>query len=262
MHATGLLVMALSLSVPPAVEIVAHRGASHDAPENTVAAMRLAWEQKADAVECDIYLTRDGKIAVIHDKDTKRTAGTSKLVAQSTLAELRTLDVGTWKNAKYAGEKVPTLEEVLETVPEGKRIFIEVKCGPEIVPELGRVLAAAKRKPETTPIISFNADVVKAVKESHPELPAYWVVSLDPKKGEPPALKDLIARAKEIKADGLDLSASPRLDANAAKSVKAAGLRLFVWTVNDPALARRMVEVGVEGITTDRPGWLREQLAR
>src|SRR6188768_2306112 len=92
-------VLALSLPLPAAaddrpVEIVGHRGASFDAPENTVAAVRLAWEQKADAAEFDVYLTKDRKVVVIHDKDTKRTAGgVNKVVAESTLAELRALDV-------------------------------------------------------------------------------------------------------------------------------------------------------------------------
>jgi glycerophosphoryl diester phosphodiesterase len=71
-----------------------------------------------------------------------------------------------------------------------------------------------------------------------------------------------VAKAKEIRADGLDLSASPALDAEYAKAVRAAGLKLYVWTVNDVAVARRMVGLGVDGITTDRPGWLREQLGK
>ena len=110
------------------VEIVGHRGASHDAPENTLAAIRLAWEQGADAAEFDVYLSKDGKIVVIHDKDTKRVAGVDRPVVGQTLDELRRLDVGKWKAPKFAGEKLPTLNEMLATVPAGKRVFIEVKC--------------------------------------------------------------------------------------------------------------------------------------
>src|SRR3954447_14041446 len=180
---------------PPKVEIVGHRGASYDAPENTVAAIKLAWEQKADGSEFDIYLTKDGQIAVIHDKDTKRTAGgVNKVVAESTLAELRALDVGKWKGEKFAGEKIPTLAEMLATVPPGKRVFVEVKCGPEIVPELGRVLKAAGLRPEQTPVISFNAAVIAAVKKARPDVPAYWLVSLGGKKAKPPTAEDLIAK--------------------------------------------------------------------
>jgi glycerophosphoryl diester phosphodiesterase len=109
--------------------IIAHRGASHDAPENTLASFKLAWEQKADGIEGDFYLTKDGKIVCIHDKTTKRTSGQKVEldVAASTLAELRKVDVGAWKDPKYAGEKMPTLEEVLAIVPAGKVFFIEIK---------------------------------------------------------------------------------------------------------------------------------------
>jgi glycerophosphoryl diester phosphodiesterase len=245
------------------VEIIAHRGASFDAPENTVSAIQLAWEQKADASEFDVFLSKDGKIVVLHDKDTKRVAGVDKKVVDQTLAELRQLDVGKWKAAKFAGERIPTLEEMLATVPVGKRVFIEVKCGPEIVPALDRVLKASKLKPQQTPIISFHADVIAAMKKSRPDLSAYWIVNIKPAKGkETPTAAALLARAKEIGADGLDLSAAPALDKHYAGKIKAAGLKLYVWTVNDAVVARRMVEIGVDGITTDRPGWLREHLAR
>jgi glycerophosphoryl diester phosphodiesterase len=245
------------------VEIIGHRGASFDAPENTLAAIKLAWAQQADTAECDIFLTKDGKIVLLHDKDTKRVAGVDKKVVEQTLAELRLLDVGKWKGAKFAGEKIPTLDEVLTTVPAGKRLFIEVKTGPEIVPVLDRVLKASKLKPVQTPIISFNAEVIAEVKKARPDVAAYWVVSLKAAKGkQPPTAEALIAKAKAINADGLDLSVAPVLDKAFAAKVKAAGLKLYVWTVNDIAEARRMTQIGVDGITTDRPGWLREQLGK
>lgn len=256
------LAAAAGLAAEPKVEIVAHRGASFDAPENTVAAIKLAWEQKADASEFDVYLTKDGKIVATHDADTKRTAGVEMKVAGATLAELRKLDVGKWKGAKFAGEKIPTLEEMLATVPAGKRVLIEVKCGPEIVPELDRVLKAAKLKPEQTAIISFNANVIEATKKARPDLQGYWIVSLNT-KGKPKTAEELIAKAKEVKADGLDLSATPAVLHKAfGDKVKAAGLKLYVWTVDDPALAKKMLAAGVESLTTNKPGWLREQLAK
>ncbi|WP_439621795.1 glycerophosphodiester phosphodiesterase [Gemmata sp.] len=250
-------------AVDKPVEIVAHRGASHDAPENTVASFKLAWEQKADGGELDVFITKDGKLVVCHDRDTKRLAGVSKVIPDTPFEELRALDVGKWKGEKFAGERIPTLAEMLATAPEGKLVFVEVKCGPEAVPELDRVLKASKLRPAQTPVISFSADVVAAVKKARPDLPAYWIVDLKPKKGaKPPAAADLVARAKEIKADGLDLSVTDALDEAFVRAVRDAGLRLYVWTVNDADVARRMVKLGVEGITTDRPGWLREQLAK
>ena len=87
--------------------IIAHRGASHEAPENTLAAFRLAWEEQADGIEGDFYLTSDGQIVCIHDKTTKRVAPKQPelTVAKSTLKQLRSLDVGSWKNPRYAAER-------------------------------------------------------------------------------------------------------------------------------------------------------------
>lgn len=260
---TALTATSAFAADPPKVEIVAHRGASFDAPENTLAAIKLAWEQKADASEFDVFLSKDGKIVVIHDATTKRTACVDMKVAETTLDELRKLDVGSWKGAKFKGERIPTLEEMLATVPTGKRVFIEVKCGPEIVPELDRVLKVCKLKPEQTCVISFNADVIAATKKARPDLPCYWVVNLAPKNAKPKTAEELIEKAKEIKADGLDLSATPAiLDKAFGDKVKAAGFKLYVWTVNDVELAKKMIAAGVESITTDKPGWLREQLAK
>ena len=248
---------------PLKVEIVAHRGASFDAPENTVAAIKLAWEQKADASEFDIFLTKDGELVVIHDATTKRTCGTDLKVSESTLEALRKLDAGKWKGEKFAGEKLPTLDEMLATVPDGKRVFIEIKCGPEAVPEVDRVLKASKLKPEQVCVISFSADVVAASKKLRPDLQALWIVNLAPKNQKPRNAEELIAKAKEIKADGLDLSATPAiLDKTFGDKVKAAGLKLYVWTVDDAELAKKMIAAGAESITTNKPGWLREQLSK
>ena len=224
-----------------------------------MASFQLAWEQNADACELDVYLSKDHKVVVIHDKTTKRLAGIDKLVADQTSDELRQLDVGRWKNERFAGEKIPLLSEVLASVPQGKKIFVEVKCGPEIVPELNRVLQAAGLASAQTPVISFQSPVIAAIKKSRPDLPAYWIVD-PPRKSKPSIVEDLIATAKASHADGLDISADPVVDEAFAKSVRAAGLKCFSWTVNDPVVARRMAAIGMDGITTDRPGWLREQL--
>jgi glycerophosphoryl diester phosphodiesterase len=262
-RALFLAVVSLPVWGAAPVEIIAHRGASHDAPENTLAAVQLAWKQGADAVEFDVYLSKDGQIVVIHDKDTKRTAGVDKPVVEQTLEQLRMLDVGKWKDASFTGEKIPTLSELLATVPVGKRVFIEVKCGPEIIPALKRDIAAAKLKPEQTAIISFSADVVAAAKKELPALKAYWIVSLGSAKKKPKkewTPEALVARAKKIAADGLDLSADAEITPPFIQKATEAGLPAYVWTVNDAELGKRMIKAGVVGITTNRPGWLRDRL--
>ena len=119
------------MSVMP--QIIAHRGASGDAPENTLAAFRLAWEQEADGIEMDLHLSRDGKIVVFHDKTLRRTAGVRGRVCDKTWDELRCLDVGLWKDPRWRGERIPLLEEALEVVPLGKSVWLELKGGPEIL---------------------------------------------------------------------------------------------------------------------------------
>lgn len=245
-----------------AVEIIAHRGSSFLAPENTVASCALAWEERADAVELDVHLTRDGKLAVIHDADTKRTTGVSGLVNARTLEEIQTLDAGRWKAPKYIGEKIPSLDECLANGPGGRRFFIEVKCGAEAVPELVACLSRAGLKPDQVVIISFNSEVVSAVKKAALEYRSVWLVGggRDKAKGQVPTLDEIIAEAKALSADGLDLSAAWPIDAEFVAKVKKEGLGLWVWTVDDPALAQRLKDAGVDGITTNRPRWLREQL--
>jgi glycerophosphoryl diester phosphodiesterase len=112
--------------------IIAHRGASHDAPENTLSAFKLSIEQDADGFEADFFLTSDEQIVCFHDKDTERICGKKLLVTQTPLAELQSLDVGRWKGPQWKGEKMPTMADVLAAVPAGKMIFIELKstsCG-------------------------------------------------------------------------------------------------------------------------------------
>jgi glycerophosphoryl diester phosphodiesterase len=258
----GIWMMSESLRAE-GVEIIGHRGASHDAPENTLASVNLAWQQDADAVEIDVFLSRDGRIVALHDKTTKRLAGVDRPVSAQSFDELRKLDVGRWKGERFAGEQIPALAEVLATIPEGKRLFIEIKCGPEIVPELQRDLEAAGTSPQQTAVISFSLDTVAAVKRALPKLDCLWIVELEPDERTgrlTPEVGELIDRAQSAGLDGLDIGNTPPVDREFVSTVKAAKLGLYVWTVNDAAAARRLRDLGVDGLTTDRPAWLREQL--
>lgn len=263
---SGLVILAGGLAGRAfGVEIVAHRGASYSAPENTLASVRLAWQRNADAVEIDVYLTADGRIVALHDATTKRTTGKDWKVADRTLAELKTLDAGVWKGAAWAGEKIPTLQEILATVPDGKRLFIEIKCGPQILPELERVLKASGKQPAQTVVISFDLATVRAVKGTMPLLPVYWIRPTSPRRDKKTGqivdrLDDLIETCRKSGLDGLDLAHDSQLTKELIARIHGLGLEMHVWTVNSPDDARKLIALGVDGITTDRPGWLREQL--
>lgn len=255
------LLMLASVSAS-AVEIIAHRGASEDAPENTLSSMKLAWEQGTDAVELDLWLSKDGKLIVFHDSNTKRLAGVDRKISDYTAEEAAQLDVGKWKAPQYSGEKIPSLESILATIPEGRRAVLEIKCGPEIVPELARVLRTSKVPIAKLAVISFQAPAVAASKKELPEIP-HFLLKGYAKKGEPvPDLVSVIAKAKEIGCDGLNLHKDWPIDRTFVTTVKAEGLKLLTWTVNDATVAKRLAEAGVDGITTDRPGWLRQELKK
>ena len=117
-----------------AQSISAHRGASHDAPQNTLPAFLLAFEKGADFIEGDFFLSKDKKVVCIHDKDSGKLADKKLVIEQSTWSELQKLDVGYKKGDKWKGSRIPLLEGVLEIVPDNKGIFIEIKGGLEIVP--------------------------------------------------------------------------------------------------------------------------------
>jgi glycerophosphoryl diester phosphodiesterase len=256
-----LLAIGLATSRSDAVEIIGHRGASEDAPENTLASFRLAWTQNADAAETDVYLSKDGEIVVIHDANTRRVGGRDAKVVDQTLAELKQLDIGRWKGDQWANERIPTLAELLKVIPEGKRLFIEIKCGPEIAPRLVQVLRAAEKRPEQTCLISFSYEVMERVKKELPELKCYWIVQLRRSRKTSawsPPLAEIIRKTKAAGLDGIDFGDAPVIDREFIAKVKQAGLGVYTWTVNTTKEAGRLEQAGIDGITTNRPGVLKE----
>jgi glycerophosphoryl diester phosphodiesterase len=245
------------------VEFIAHRGASFDAPENTLAAINLAWQQGADAVEVDVQFSQDGKLVVSHDPNTKRTCGKDRQVSDLTLRELRSLDAGKWKGKPWIGERIPTLAEALATIPAGKRLFIEIKCGPECLPQFKATLRRSGKSPKQIVAIGFSVLLMKRIKSALPELEVFWVAGFKRNwrtGGWLPTAGQLVAQAVEARLDGLDLDAQGPIDARFVKKVKAAGLKLCVWTVDSPSQAKKLAAAGLDGITTNRPGWLRQRL--
>jgi glycerophosphoryl diester phosphodiesterase len=235
---------------------IAHRGASYLAPENTVASAKLAWELGADAVECDIHLSKDNRIMVIHDKDTKRTCSGKKnlTISDSPSTLLRDLDAGIYKDEKFKGEKIPFLAEIIETVPEGKSLVVEIKCGNEVIPPLVRLMEKSKKQ-EQIVFISFDFNVIVEVKKTFPENKCYWLSSS--KTG----LHKKIKEVAENGLDGVNLNYSV-IDEDVMKIAKENKLEVLVWTVDDPTEAKRVTELGVTKITTNRPDWLKEELVK
>lgn len=220
----------------------------------------LGWEKNAH-VEIDVYLTKDNRIVVIHDETTKRTGDSELKVSESTSHQLRTVDVGTFKSVKYAGERIPFLDEVIVTIPAGQKLFIEIKCGKEILPHLEKVINDSGKRKQVV-IIAFDFDTIVAAKKQMLDLPMYWLegTKKDEETGEF-LYHDigLVEKARKNGLDGLSMHYGG-VTQELVDAAKAAGQKFYVWTIDDINAARRMKEFGVDGITTNRPGWLKEQL--
>jgi len=245
-------------------KIVAHRGESFKAPENSLSAINMAWENGARAVEIDIHLTADNEIIVIHDKHTGRVGDRKLFVKKTDLHELKGVDIGIKKAKVFKGERIPSLNEVLETVPLGAKLVIEIKCGKEIIYPLIQLLKSSKLEDDQIEIISFNLEVLTLIKKQAPHSKALWLLDLDyylphwllrirPKK--------IIKTIKENGLDGVNVWAGKIINQSFVKAFHDEALCFYVWTINDLNEAQRVLAYGVDAITTDRAEWLTKQLA-
>lgn len=244
-------------------EIVAHRGASRDAPENTIPAFMLAWEQGADAIEGDFFLTADGEIVCIHDRRTGRVAGKDLVVKDSSLEELRQLDVGAWKGEEWNGTVIPTLTEIFEIVPDGKKIFVEIKDDAEILPVLYEDIDRSGLREDQVVIICFNSGIIKEFKSTRPEHKAFWLsgFSEDESGNIVPKIESVLETLEYIGADGFS-SNFRHIDQDYIDRIIDAGYEYHVWTVNETEVAFLFSEYGAKSVTTDKPGEIRDFLTK
>ena len=250
--------------------IIAHRGASGEAPENTMVAFKLAWELGADGIEGDFHLTRDGHIVAIHDKDTNKvTKGKNKLIVKKTsLKELQGLDVGSWKNETYSKARIPTLEDVIDSLPKGKKFFIEIKCGTEIMKPLIKVIdLKVKERPNlktNISFISFDKDVIKSCRTQWPDIEANYLESYKNIKGISkwaPNENEVFRLLKLSLASGIGTQANKEvLNSKFIKRLRLNQLSFHCWTINDVETARHFRDLGVDSITTDFPKRIRDGL--
>ncbi|MGW2630355.1 glycerophosphodiester phosphodiesterase [Streptomyces chattanoogensis] len=267
-------------SNPPAISVIAHRGASEDAPEHTLAAYRKAIEDGADALECDVRLTADGHLVCVHDRRVNRTSNGRGAVSTLELADLATLDFGSWKDEAYGNEapdrqledpertSVLTLERLLELVADADRrveLAIETKhptrwAGQveerlvELLDRFGHTKPA--RAGEGTPpvrVMSFSARSLHRVQAAAPGIPGVYLMQfLTPRHRDgrlPPGVG--------IAGPGIRiLRAHPEYVAKAHR----AGHQVHVWTVNEASDVELCRELGVDAVITNRPKQVRNQL--
>lgn len=240
------------------LSIIAHRGASARAPENTLAAFRLAAAERADAVELDVRLAADGSLVVIHDATLQRTTNGRGRVRSATLEEIRRLDAGGWFSAKYAGERVPTLEEVLAVVPSHMGINVELKAdrgargATELADRCCRLVAKSGRS-DSVLITSFHHHLVAHAKRHFPHIPAGILLNPLRQSARSPVRIALAMRADYI------VFGSRALTKRLTRKAHEEGLRVAEYTVNTYPRLLRAERYGVDAVITNHPAQMRRR---
>ncbi len=247
-------------AVPAYDTLISHRGESVDAPENTLPACKTAVE-RGFGFECDVYLSKDGRVFTFHDKTLARTTGgaNTNKCSDTTWDEISQLDVGSWgkwKGSKFAGTRPALLEEVLALARDGRQIYVEVKSGPEIVPYIKDILAKQmKATNANTLFISGNSDTCRELKEQMPEYKVYFVSYIRRKWGNAAPFwthEEMLQRTMESKADGIDcFFDTDYVTDDFVKMFTDAGLEFHVWTVDDLDLALEAFRRGAKTVTTN-----------
>ena len=248
--AVGFVVMR-RVRIDQDVLVIAHRGAAGAAPENTLAAVGLAVEENADFVEIDVQETADGEVVVFHDSDFMKTAGVDLKIWDASFAEAREIDIGSWFDAGFSQERVPTLAEVLERCKDGSKVTIELKYyghDQRLEERVAEIVEAAGME-EQVILMSLDYDGVRKMKRLRPE----WTVGL--------LAATAVGDLTELDADFLAVNAGMATRSFVRRS-RAQGKDVYVWTINDPVAMARMAAVGVDGLITDEPALARSVLER
>ena len=230
------------------VKVFAHRGASAYAPENTLAAFRLAEEQGADGIELDVQLTKDGQVVVIHDENIDRTGTGTGAVRDYTLEELRKLSFHNHMEA-YEGEKIPTLEEVLTFVKQGRmEVNIELKTGvywyPEIEKKTIEIVKKAGRE-ERVFYSSFNHYSVQKILSMDTKAETAYLYT--------DVMLDVEKYAEKTGVQGLHPAVFHLYMSDFMKRYQESGLKIRVWTVNREKDMKNFIEAGLEAVITNYP---------
>ncbi|MET9573514.1 glycerophosphodiester phosphodiesterase [Streptomyces virginiae] len=242
-----------------AVRVVAHRGASHEHPEHTLAAYRQAIADGADALECDVRLTADRKLVCVHDRRVERTSDGRGVVSGMTHEQLSALDFGSWKGEEHRGAQVLLFEDLLKEALAADRpvgLAVETKhptrAGGRLEAELVRVLkdhGLADGSTGLVEVMSFSRNALIRLNRLAPGLPAVYLIERRLRPARPPFAGHA--------GPGIDLV---RKDPGLVARLKAKGLRVRVWTVDEPEDVELCLRLGVDTLITNRPREVRAQL--
>jgi glycerophosphoryl diester phosphodiesterase len=236
-------------------DVVAHRGATGYAPENTIAAFDKGVEMKADYIEIDVQRSKDGELVVIHDTTVDRTTDGTGRVGDLTFDELRSLDAGSFKGEQFSGEKIPTLDEVLDRYHGKVGVLIEMKA-PELYPGIEEAVAQELKernldKPQNNKIIiqSFNFESMKKMDTLLREVPI-GVLTYSNLHVTDAALQEF-AKYADYFNPSYGLVTKDLVD-----KVHSLGMEIQSWTVRSPEAAQFLIDMEVDGIITDYPDYV------
>ncbi len=236
--------------------VVGHRGAMSHAPENTFASFSLALQQGADLVELDVHLTADEVAVVIHDETLERTTDGRGAVSRLTLAELRQLDAGSWFGPAFAGERVPTLDEVLDWAAPRVPLAVELKGVPHPHPRLVEVVVGAIQHHamlERVALIAFDHPALANARALEPRLQCGVLYACRP--------ADPLALARAVGAEAL-LPHWSFVVADDVARAQAVGLAFQPWETSDPDVIAALLAAGVDGIASNSPAVARRVAER
>jgi len=236
--------------------VIAHRGASAEAPENTIAAFELAITRGADGIALDVRLSRDDQPVVIHDSTLERTTDGTGRVRDRTVRELKRLDAGGWRGSEFKGQRIQTLPEIFERFRDRSRFWIELAGDFDLDPGIEERIVSMIEVYDVLDrafVQSFDHRALDRISGLNPEVQLGVLTAEPPIRGmiwEPATSRRAICPAADL-ATGRQIA-----------EIRQAGLDCYVWTVDEPAQMDRLVEWGVSGIITNRPGLLRARVDR
>lgn len=240
--------------------LIAHRGNSHEYPENTLAAFEGALGEGITGMETDIQMSKDGIPVLFHDKDLSRITGIKKKVGELTLEELKCLDLGTWFHPSFDGERILTLEEFLSRYGEKAILLLEIKARSGEDPERSQLLAektleaVVRRKlVERVLIISFNQEVLETILEKKSDVRTGFIMEEDT-----PSLSLFLGR-KDLSALCIYIKI---LSESFARTAQNAGKQLFTYPCDTPEEVDKAMSFEVDGIISNRPRWLHAYLSQ
>jgi len=224
--------------------VIAHRGACSVAPENTMAAFRRATEMGVDCIETDLHLSRDGRLIIVHDSTLNRTTSGDGLVKNFTFKELRELDAGKWFSEEFAGERLPSVEELLDLAGQHDlSLYLEVKGGAGYGVERAVISALRGRKEsKATVVLCFDASVLDRIHQLDRLLMTGLLFESNP--------MEMVKEAVRVGARQI----APRGDCVTPELIDDAhrrGLKVVTWTINEASQMRALASMGVDGIMTN-----------